>query len=150
MASTLTAQVRRLLNAGALAGHLAAAACVGVAWIVGGPASALSAAAAGVAVLLFSILGHAVQVAMANSTPQRILLASLGSYLVRVGLLGGLLALAIGNAEGLRWLDVTWVGVAAIAVTVAWLAAEIWTFQHLRVSVFDARERESGESGSAS
>lgn len=150
MASSLSARARRLLNAGALAGHLAAGACVGVAWIVGGPASALSAAAAGVAVLLFSIVGHAVQVAMANSTPQRILLASLGSYFVRVGLLGGLLALAIGNADRLGWLDATWVAVAAVAVTVAWLAAEIWTFQHLRIPVFDVREGESGESGTRS
>ena len=150
MTPTPAGQVRRLLNAGALAGHLAAASCVGVAWLSSGPAAALSAAAAGVAVLLFSILGHAVQVAVANSTPQRILLASLGSYLVRVGLLGGLLAAAIGNAESLGWLEVTWVAAAAIAVTVAWLAAEIWTFQHLRIPVFDAPRQESGESGSAS
>ncbi|WP_347346957.1 hypothetical protein [Nigerium sp.] len=129
--------VRRLLAGAAVGGHLAAGVAILGAWVWGGRLAALSAALGAVLALAFSIIGHAIQIAFADASPERLMVAALASYAVRVSLLGGALALVLGSPERFAWLQRAPLGAGAILVVLGWLAAEIWVFAHLRVSVFD-------------
>ena len=136
-------RARRLLTGGAAGGHVALLTCVGAFAIAGGVPSAVSAALAGVLTIAFFTIGQAVQVIVADADPRTVLVAALGSYVARVGGLGMLLALALGNADRLSAMDPAAVAVTTIAVVVGWLAAEIWVFSRLRLPVFDETERPS-------
>ncbi|WP_052462457.1 hypothetical protein [Nigerium massiliense] len=130
--------LRRLLAGAAIGGHAGALAAIGIAWATGGVPTALSAALGAVLALAFSMIGHGVQLAFADGPPERLLLAALTSYLVRVGLLGGALALVLSNAAGFGWLQRAPLALGAVTVVVTWLAAEIWVFSRLRIPVWDA------------
>lgn len=130
-------RARKLLLGGLVGGHLAWLACVAAFGVAGGVRGAASAALGGVVALAFFTIGQAVQIRVADADPRRVLFASLVSYAVRIGALGGLLALAMANRERLSGLDPTAVAIGSIAVVVGWLAGEIRIFVRLRIPVFD-------------
>lgn len=132
------ARARRLLAVAAVGGHTGAAVCVVAFWAVRGPLSALSAAVAAVVTLAFNVIGQAVQVLVADAKPESILIASLGSYALRVGVLGVLLAAVLAGADRFDWLDPVAVVWGTIAVVVCWLTAEFWAYSRLRIPVFDS------------
>ena len=136
-------RARRLLAGGAVGGHAAMISCVLAFGIAGGVASAVSAALAGVLTIAFFTIGQGVQVLVADADPRTVLFASLVSYVARVGGLGALLAIALGNADRFQAMDTTAVAVTTIAVVLGWLAAEIRVFSRLRIPVFDESERPS-------
>ena len=130
-------RAQRLLLGGAAGGHLAAFSCVVAFWLVSGASAGVSAAVAAAATLAFYIVGLAVQVAVADAPPRRILIASLLSYLARVGLLAALIAWVATQPHVLALLDPIAIVVTTIGVVLGWLAAEVWTFSRLRIPVFD-------------
>lgn len=125
----------RLLAGGVIGAHAAAAATVGVLLWGRGVQGAVSAAVAAVIVLLFFVIGHAVQLRYASATPQHLLIASLASYGIRVTALGTLLWVALENPE--LPVDASAVGLSAIATVFGWVAGEIVAFRRLRIPVFD-------------
>ena len=135
--SLAAANARRLLTGAAVGGHVGAVVAVGVAGAIAGRTAALSAALGAVLALAFSIVGHAVQVAVADAPVERALVAALASYGIRVGMLGVALAAVLANADSFAWLQRIPLVAGTLSVVVAWLAAEIWVFSHLRVGVFD-------------
>ncbi|MFV0452866.1 MAG: hypothetical protein ACK5LS_11620 [Propioniciclava sp.] len=145
-------RARRLLQAGLIGGHLAAAACIATFWFIGGPQSGTSALVAAAATLAFYTVGLAVQVAVADAPPRRILIASLLSYASRVSVLALLAVwLTTGAASPLR-LDASAVVVTTIGVVLGWLIAELRTYARLRIPVFDPPQTPGSppEPGSAS
>lgn len=134
----------RLLTAGALGGHLGAVACVAAFWAIGGPVAAASAAVACVVSLAFSIIGHGVQVVMADAPPRMLLFASLASYTIRVSLLGIVLMLVLDQADRFAAVDSIAVAVGTIVVVVSWLGAEFFAYSRLRIPVFDPPETNGG------
>lgn len=140
-------RARRLLAGGAVGGHAAMISCVVAFGIAGGVASAVSAALAGVLTIAFFTIGQGVQVLVADSDPRTVLFASLVSYVARVGGLGALLAIALGNADRFTAMDTTAVAVTTIAVVLCWVAAVIRVFSRLRIPVFDETERPSDTVG---
>ncbi len=124
-----------------LAGGVVGAAVVGVvgtiiAFVVGGPAAGLTALAAALIALVFFSAGQAVQIACADLPPSWVLVASLVSYLVRIGVLA--LALGVGMARAAEW-GVVPVALAGqmVASVIGWLAGEIWSYARLRIPVYD-------------
>lgn len=105
-----------------------------------GPASGVSAAVAAGATLVFYTIGLAVQVAVADAAPKRVLGASMASYLLRVSVFGVLLGLALAHADAVAWVDKVAVVVATIATVIGWLAAEAWVHAHLRIPVYDTED----------
>ena len=135
------ARARRHLDGGAVGGHVALTVCVVVFGLTGGVPGAISAALAGILTVAFFTIGQAVQVLVADADPRTVLFASLVSYIARVGGLGALLAIALGNAEKLTSMNTTAVAATTIVVVLGWLGAEIWVFSRLRLPVFDETER---------
>lgn len=139
--SILTARALTLLKAGVAGGHIAAIVVTGVVWATRGAYAGLTAAVAAVVTLTFYTIGQAVQVAVANSSPVLILLASIASYGIRVGSLGVALNWALTNPDVVGELDPVAVVGATLAVVVGWLAVEIWAFNRLRIPAFDPPEQ---------
>lgn len=125
------------MAAGALGGHAVALITVPIFWVVGGTPSGLSALVAAVGTLAFMGIGQAIQVRMADAAPQRMMIAWLASYLVRVGVPGLILLLVTANPERVAGMDRRAVAITTMVVVVGWLAAEIRTFSRLRIPVFD-------------
>lgn len=132
-----TARALTLLKGGVVGGHVGALLVVGVFWIARGPRGGLSAAVAAAVTLAFYVIGQAVQVVVAEARPRNVLLAALGSYALRVGVLGAALAFVVARPDEFAGVDAVAVVVATIVVVISWLAAEIWTFSRLRIPVFD-------------
>ena len=130
-------RARQLLAGGAMGGHAAALIAVPLFFIARGPAAGLSALIAALATLAFMGLGQWVQVRMADAPPERMMLAWLISYLIRVGVPGAVLEVALANPERLAGMDRVAVAATTMIVVVAWLIAEIWVFRRLRIPVFD-------------
>lgn len=130
-------RAQQLLIGGAVGGHIAAVVAVGALFVTGGAHSAVSAAVGAAVALLFYIVGLAVQVGVADSSPERVLFASLLSFGSRAGLLG-VLVIAVGSQPALAArLEATPLVIGVIAVVIGWLAAEIRVFSRLRIPVFD-------------
>ena len=131
-------RARRLLRAGLAGAAAAALPCLLVAGLVHGRDGVLSAAAAVVVVLFFYGVGQYVMVRTADASAWTLMAVSMVSYGFRAGVLGVLLWAFLTYAD--RWPDMIPVVLFAttVAVVVGWLAAEIWTFAHLRIGVFDA------------
>lgn len=135
--SANTRRAQRLLMAGVAGGHAALLACVVAFALAGGWPGALSAAIAGVVTIAFFTIGQAVQVVVADAPARRVLIASLASYVLRVTVLGLLLALALDNADRVAWLDPVAVAATTIAVVIGWLAVELWVYSRMRIPVYD-------------
>nr|NLI50629.1 hypothetical protein [Propionibacterium sp.] len=138
------ARALTLLKAGAIGGHLGAAAATGFFVAGRGVTSGLWCLLAAGVTLAFYIVGQAVQVRVADEPPQRVLVAALVSYGVRVSALGGLLAVAITQGERLQTMDRTAVVVGTLAVVVGWLTAEIVAFSRMRVPLYEPPSRKPG------
>jgi hypothetical protein len=131
-------RARRLLRGGLVGGGVAAVASLLVAALAVGLDGVLSAAVAVAVVLFFHGLGQYVMVRSADVDAWTLMAVSMVSYGFRAGVLGVVLwafdryvdqwpAMVPGVLFG-----------TTVAVVVGWLAAEIWTFAHLRIGVFDA------------
>ena len=120
-----------------MGGHAVALIAVPIFWLVGGTASGLSALVAAVGTLAFMGIGQAIQVRLADAPPQRMMIAWLASYVVRVGVPGLVLLLVTANPERLVGMDRRAVAITTMVVVVGWLAAEITIFSRLRIPVFD-------------
>lgn len=129
-----------LLKGGLVGGHVAAIAVVLSFGAARGPQSAASAAVAASVTLLFYTVGLAVQVAVADAPPRRVLFASLASYGLRVTALGLVLAVSLTNAHLVEGMDPVAVVVATVAVVVCWLVGEFWVYARLRIPVYDPPE----------
>lgn len=109
-------------------------------WCAGGAPAAASAAVGAAGALVFYIVGLAVQVAVADAPPGRVLAATMISYASRVSILGvGIWWLAAWEPSRVLLQPVP-VVVATIAVVFGWLGAELWVFSRLRIPVFDPPE----------
>ncbi|MFV0406090.1 MAG: hypothetical protein ACK5LN_04610 [Propioniciclava sp.] len=140
-------RAQQLLKGGALGGHLAAVGCIVAFAVLAGRDAALSSAIGAAGTLVFYMVGLGVQVAVADAPPRRLLMASVLSYLGRVGVLGGLAFWMMTNGEVFAWIDATAIVVTTIAVVLGWLAAEIRVYARLRIPVFDP-PAELGQPGS--
>jgi ATP synthase protein I len=136
-------RARRLLAGGALGGHAVAFLVVGLCFALRGPAGGISAAIAALGVLAFFGIGQLVQVWVADADPHVVLVAALGSYVFRVGLPAVALMLLTRDPARLAGMDRPAVAIATIAVVLGWLVAEVWTFAHLRIPVFDPPRKPS-------
>lgn len=135
--SATAVRARRLLLGGLVGGHLGALVVTAAFWLAAGPASGLSAAVAAVVTLAFSTIGQAVQVVVADADARLVLVASLGSYVLRVSVLGLLLVVVLQNAPRFTAVDPVAVVVATIVVVITWLAGEFRVYSRLRIPVFD-------------
>ena len=120
-----------------MGGHAVALIAVPIFWLVGGTASGLSALVAAVGTLAFMGIGQAIQVRLADAPPQRMMIAWLASYVVRVGVPGLVLLLVTANPERLVGMDRRAVAVCAVVVVLGWRAAGITACSRRRIPVFD-------------
>ncbi len=133
-------RARSLLFGGAVGGHVAAVIVVAASWLLGGPQYAASAAVAAVLVLAFNIIGHAVQVMVADADVRLVLMAALISYTARVSVMGMVLMLVLTNADRFGWMQPAAIVWGVVVVLFGWLGAEFWVFSRLRIPVYDPPE----------
>lgn len=130
----------RLLLGGLLAA-LAAAVATSLGFLIGsGPASGLAGAVASLVVIGFFAAGQGLQAAVADASPRVGLVVALGSYAVRVTLLGVVVLGSLGGPDRLPGADPVAVVVATIAVTIGWVSGEVAAYHRLRIPVFDSLE----------
>lgn len=130
-------RARRLLAGGLLGAHMVALVCVGVFMVRDGLPGLASSGLAAAMVVLFYTIGQAVQVRMADAPATAVFRASVGSYIIRVTALAGLLALYLRFADGTSRLLAVPLAVTAIATVIGWLAGEIVVYSRLRIPNFD-------------
>jgi hypothetical protein len=142
-------RARKLLVGGAVGGVAAALVCLVLFGVVHGASGVLSAAVAGLLVLLFYAVGQYVMVLFADAGARLLLSVALFSYTTRVLLLGLALLVYQRNADALPALDPLAVFLTTVGVVVGWLVAEVWVFTRLRVTAFDteyiARDADGGQ-----
>ncbi|WP_461367488.1 hypothetical protein [Candidatus Darwinibacter acetoxidans] len=138
-------RARQLMVGGIIGGHVAAVAVIAVSWLVGGPEHAVSAAFAAVLVLVFNMVGHAVQVMVSDADPKVALVAALVSYVARVTVMGMVLAVVLFNADKFEWLQPVAVVWGVFVVLFGWLATELWVFSRLRIPVYDPPDEVHGK-----
>lgn len=130
-------RAKTLLLGAAVGGHAVAITCVGIFLLARGPAAGAWAAAAAVVTLAFNMIGHGVQVIVADAPPKTVLVAALASYLLRVTVLGLLLQVVVMNADRFVAFDPIALVVTTIAVVFGWLGTEFWVYSRLRIPVYD-------------
>lgn len=135
--SATSVRARRLLVGGLVGGHLGAFVVTVAFWLAGGPNAGIWAAVAAAVTLAFSTIGQAVQVIVADADARVVMVASLGSYVLRVSVLGLLLVIVLQNAPRFVALDPVAVVVGTIVVVITWLAGEFRVYSRLRIPVFD-------------
>ncbi|MCW2805644.1 MAG: hypothetical protein JWN06_3861 [Propionibacteriaceae bacterium] len=142
-------RARKLLYGGLVGGVSAALVCLlGFGLAYGSQGVASAAFAAGL-VLVFYAVGQFVMVLFADAGARTLMMVSLGSYTMRVVLLG-LVLLAYNNnrADWPQFVPVA-VFVTTIAVVVGWLAVEVFVFSRLRIGVYDTEYSSPSERGDA-
>jgi hypothetical protein len=130
-------RARKLLYGGLVGGGAASAVCI-LGFTAGyGTRGLVSAAFAAALVLVFYVIGQVVMVLFADAGARTLLLVSLGSYTMRVLMLG--LVLLSYNSNRADWPQLVpmAVFVTTIAVVVGWLAVEVFVFSRLRIGVYD-------------
>ena len=135
--SATAERARRLLVGGLVGGHVGALGVTAAFWWGAGTEAGVSAAVAAVVTLAFSTIGQAVQVAVADADPRLVMVAALGSYVLRVSVLGLLLVVVLQNAERFAAVDSVAVAGGTIVVVLTWLAGEFRAYSRLRIPVFD-------------
>jgi len=147
--SAHVARARRLLRGGLAGAAAAALLSLVVAGLVHGLDGVLSAGVAVAIVLFFYGVGQYVMVRSADAGAWTLMAVSMVSYGFRAGVLGVVLWAFLTYAD--RWPAMVPVVLFATTVTVVvgWLAAEIWTFAHLRIGVFDAEYAPPSGAGGA-
>lgn len=124
----------RLLVGGAVGGAIAwLSALVGFG-ITEGPAVLGVVGLSGFTTMLFFGAGQLVQVIFADADPIVLMMATMLSYVVRVG---GLAAFALVMANANLQFSASALAISIIAVVAGWIAAEIWVFTQLRIPSFD-------------
>lgn len=136
--SASAVRARRLLVGGLVGGHVGALVVSLAFWLGAGPEAGVSAAVAAVVTLAFSTVGQAVQVIVADADPRIVMVAALGSYVLRVSVLGLLLVVVLQNAGRFAAVDPVAVVAGTIVVVMTWLAGEFRVYSRLRIPVFDA------------
>lgn len=128
----------RKLLLGGLVGGVAAALLSMIAFtIVNGTGGLVSAALAAGLVLFFYVVGQLVMVKFADAAARTLMLASLVSYTVRMGIIGMVLLALSRKLPSWPSLVPSAVFATAIAVVIGWLAVEIFVFSRLRIGVYD-------------
>lgn len=135
--SVLVQRARKLLLAGLAGGGVATVICLTVFGSTRGTGGLGSAALTAALVLSFYTIGQVVMVVFADAEARTVFAASLASYGFRVAMLGFGLVWFHENKAALPALDPLAITVTALAVVVAWLAAEIWVYSRLRIPVYD-------------
>jgi ATP synthase protein I len=116
--------------------------------VVGVNATAISAVAAGLPGLWGALLGVLMVVVFSGAglfalhlsrraSPTMQLAIAMTSYTGRIAIFGGLLALALSSDSLAAHVNLTVLGVVAVAVVMGWLAGEIWSWSRLRVPIYD-------------
>jgi ATP synthase protein I len=132
-----------------LRGALVAAVVVGV------NAAAVSAVAAGLKGLWGALLGLLMVIVFSGAgllalhlsrrtTPTMQLAVAMASYTGRVAIFGVLLAIALSSDSLDRNVNLTALGISALAVVMGWMAGEIWAWSHLRIPIYDLDDEVTG------
>jgi ATP synthase protein I len=132
-----------------LRGALVAAVVVGV------NAAAVSAVAAGLKGLWGALLGLLMVIVFSGAgllalhlsrrtSPTMQLAVAMASYTGRVAIFGGLLAIALSSDSLDRNVNLTALGLSALAVVMGWTAGEIWAWSHLRIPIYDLDDEVTG------
>ncbi len=130
-------RARRLLYGGLVGGVGAAALCLVGFGLASGAVGLRSAGLAAAMVLFFYIGGQYVMVLFADAGARLLLLVSMGSYTMRVLVLG-LVLFAYGlNRDKWPAFDPMAVFITTIAVVAGWLLVEVAVFFRLRISAYD-------------
>ncbi len=87
--------------------------------------------------LAYFAIGQGVQVLVADADPRQVKNASVGSYVLRVTLLGMLLLWFLNHPQSLARLDTLGLFCGICSGVLGWLAGLIVTFRRLRIPVFD-------------
>lgn len=138
-------RARKLLLGGLAGGVVASVAAVlGLGLLYGRP-GLVAALLAAAMVLFFYTVGQFVMVMFADAGARTLMAVSMGSYTMRVAVLGLVLLAYNQNKQAWPALEPMAVFIATIVVVVGWLAAEILVFTRLRISVFDELAESPGE-----
>jgi hypothetical protein len=125
-----------------LVGGLVGIAVLGVpvlvaAWFMGGATQLASAAIIVATVLAYFVIGQVVErLALQQADMSGMLWVMIG-YVVRVGLLGGLLWWLLGHPESSAWVSRTWFAVGGAAAVIGWLGGLMWAQVKGRQPVYD-------------
>lgn len=127
-----------LLKGGLLAAHLALCAALFLGWIVAGVAGLATAAIAGAITLIFFVTGQGVQVIASEMVNTFGLLLVLSSYLIRVVVMGWLLALASSSSELSSALLPVPLMLGVLGTVAGWVLGVLLTSTRQRVLIFDS------------
>jgi ATP synthase protein I len=116
--------------------------------VVGVNAAAVSAVAAGLKGLWGSLLGLLMVIIFSGAgllalhlsrrtSPTMQLALAMASYTGRIAVFGGMLAIALNSDSLAENVNLTALGISAVAVVMGWMAGEIWAWSHLRVPIYD-------------
>ena len=116
--------------------------------VVGVNAAAISAVAAGLPGLWGALLGLLMVIVFSGAglfalhlsrkaSPTMQLAVAMASYTGRIAIFGGLLAIALSSDSLARHVNLTVLGLVALAVVLGWTAGEIWAWSRLRIPIYD-------------
>lgn len=125
--------VARVIRLGMLLTAALAVPAVALAAVLGGGAGALGAAVGLVIVAAFFSISKVAVGAVARRAPHLLLPAALGTYIVKIVLLGALL-IALDGTETLDLPSFAWSIFVGVFV---WMGAELWVATHTRVPFYD-------------
>lgn len=133
-----------------LRGALVAAAVAGlnaalIAAVAAGAAGVWGALLGLLMVIVFSGIGLLVLHAARRTSPTTQLAVALASYTGRIGIFGGLLAIALSSEWLDAHVDLTALGITAMVVAMAWTAGEVWAWSHARIPIYDLDENAAGQ-----
>ncbi|MGF7237266.1 MAG: hypothetical protein ACQSGP_20225 [Frankia sp.] len=139
----LAASTTRALLTGLAATAVTGAPVLLAAWLVAGGVG-LAGAGFGVGlVALFFAASKLVLALVARHAPALLLPAALGTYLVKIVILG----IVLVGLDGSDAIDLTWLAWAVLTGVVAWVAAELWVATHTHVPFYDPVEYRAAHPG---
>ncbi|PFG67528.1 hypothetical protein B0O41_2346 [Propionibacteriaceae bacterium ES.041] len=130
-------RARTLLFAGLLGAHAAALLAIGVSAVAMGKRGLFAALFGAALVIVFQVIGQAVQVRFAAADTRTVLAATLASFGFRVGLMLFVLYAWFNLASDPASLARVPLVVSAALTVTGWLAAEAYALHRLRVPYFD-------------
>jgi len=140
-------RVLQLLAGGLAGGLLAGVAATIVCWLAAGTPGAVAAVVSAGVVIVFFAIGQGLQAVVADADPTLALVVALGSYVMRVFLLGMLLSVALADVGLARSVPSLAVVGTTIAVGLGWIGGEVATWSRLRIPVFDSTESAPNQPG---
>lgn len=145
-------RARTLLFAGMLGAHAAALPAIGVSAVAMGKRGMFAALFGAALVIVFQVIGQAVQVRFAAADPRTLLAVTLGSFGFRVALMLFVLYAWFNLANDPSSLARVPLVVSAALTVAGWLGAEAYALHRLRVPYFDEPTQDadgSDQGGSA-